>query len=225
MWKPASQFKKNKNKAWTKLLFLLKSKKGFGAIDLNSLYIYYTNQNSLKMNTNELNGNTIEQFWNTFKEDKREALMYFEISEKMNLIVKFGNKTVKWSPNTLTDIEWVEQFDKLKKDVCSYFRLEPNEKLQFKSTELDMNINDAEEIEMLWEEVENNNSKCTSLEVIDGVEMKQSQDDEEKNVCHKQSSLLSISFFFFSTFLAHFLSHCVTYFFINNTQKKKAPKI
>ena len=215
LWKPASQFKKNKDKAWTKLSFTLKSKRGFGPIDLNSLHIYYTKKNSLKMNTNELNGDTIEQFWNTFKADRRAAIMYFEISENLDgkemmlndkleyyLIVKFGNKTLEWSPNTLTDIEWVEEFSKLKNDVCSYFDLEQNEKLQFKATEFDMNINDAEEIEMLWEEVENNDSKCTSLEVINGVEMKQCQDDEEKeNVCHKQSLLVAIWFFiFFSTY-------------------------
>ena len=176
------------------------------------------------MNTNELNGDTIEQFWNKFKADRREALMYFKVvgternlncKREYYLIVKFGNKTLEWSPNTLTDIEWTEQFDKLKKDVCSYFNLEENDELPFKSNELDMNINDVEAIENLWEEeVESNDNKCTSLEVINGVEMKKSQnqnDEEKENVCKMITQnfyLLAICFFQCCCFVFIFAMWC-----------------
>ena len=175
------------------------------------------------MNTNELNCETIEHFWNKFKADRKEASMFFKMVENLDdngsyddekemnlnckqeyyLIVKFGSKTLEWSPNTLTNIEWTEQFSKLKKDVCSYFHLENNGELEFKWNELDMNVNDADEIEMLWEEeVEINDNKCTSLEVINGVEMKKTQknqnDEEKENVCKmitKNFYLLAICLF------------------------------
>ena len=193
VWRPAAHFETNK--AWRKLSYVLRKvlRKVSGDIDWNVLHIFYNKKkNTLGMNTNELNSETIEQFWNKLKDDKREQVMYFEICENLPamdndekvgdnyrgindkreyyFVVKYDNRTLNWSPNTLTNVDWSQQFEKLKDDVCSYFGLQVSAQMGFKFDA--MGINNSEDIEIVWEEeVESGNTKSVELKVVNAIKV------------------------------------------------------
>ena len=193
LWQPASQFTRNKERAWSKLLYVLK--KGFGSIDWDVLRIYYNKKkNTLAMSTNELNGESIEQFWNKLKDDKIAAIMYFEICENLiemendekvghnhkginvkgeyYFVVKHSAKALNWSPNTLTNIDWSQQYDQLKNDVCGYFGLQVSDQMGFMFG--DVEIENSEDIENIWEEeVESSNKKSVELKVVNAIKATQ----------------------------------------------------
>ena len=196
-WKPAKHFSKGKKSSpWDKLVFALGSRKGFGNdVDVKALDIVYSkNKNSLVMKNNKLNGNTIKQFWEALKEEKKTRVMNFVISvesgdnmddEKLNkkqeyyLSVEYDNKKLAWSPNTLSDIDWSQQFDKLKQDVCAYFKLEKNDELAFMSTDLDQVIKNETDIENLWDmEVDDSEEKFASLQVIKAMKINRAKNED-----------------------------------------------
>ena len=144
------------------------------------------------MKQNKLNGDSIETFWIALKEDKKTRVMNFviggdssdnmedekEMEMQLNkkqeyyLSVECDDKKLEWSPNTLSDIDWSQQFDKLKTDVCAYFKLEKNDELEFMSTDLDQVIKNETDIENLWDtEVEDNEEKFATLQVINAIKM------------------------------------------------------
>ena len=231
LWQPAAQFARNKARVWSKFLYVLK--RGLGSVDFNVVNIYYSKKkNTLAMNTNELNGESIEQFWNKLKDDKRAALMYFEICENaiemdndekvednykgLNVkreyyfVVKHDNKTLDWSPNTLTNIDWSQQYDKLKNDVCCYFRLQVSAQIGF--TFDGMEVNDTEDIENIWEEeVESSNTKCVELKVVNVIKASgvDTNNRQHENVSSFWVVLIFHMFFWCVVFCFVFFTLCV----------------
>ena len=215
-WQPAAQFARDKSRAWSKVLYVLK--KGLRNVDLKGLHIFYNKKkNSLAMNTNELNDASIEQFWNKLKDDKREAVMYFVICENLTamdndenvgdnykgindkreyyFVVRHDNKTLNWSPNTLTDVDWSQQFEKLKNDVCTYFGLQVSAQMGF--TLDGVEINNSEDIQNAWEEeVESSHTKSAELNVINAIKASDVNTNNTQN--EKVRFFLSFFFFFFS---------------------------
>ena len=173
-------------------------KKSFAGVKLTETPIYFDETKNkeakeLHVEETELNKTTVEYFWDLFKSNAAMNTMYFRIGssdsqdedkiEKFGpknpktakkeyyLVIKFENDALDWSPTTMDDIDWDNEINILRKDVCNYFKLEFSDELAFETIEDNIGIDCGDDLETNWDDLidpnSNVNEKYIELKIID----------------------------------------------------------